>query len=401
MGREWESVASDKGLCQGGVKLIMWYKSTLPLLLLLFISSPTRESVAAKLVVHVRETVQIQLIGFKGLASVPIFKGILPAGQTGEINTEYHGLALLRHPTGHLYPILIGNEPFTLEIGAPAEPPSFMDSDENDYFYSLLAGKETDTDRNSFALLMIRAKQLLESSNSIQTIKDLNDKKEEFHIFVRNHYHSIKYSDMLRQLLGQYFMMHEYVNYHLKGEPVTNIKEKYRQAVLTGVGNWLEILKNNIPEHEVLNYCVSLYYERSMVTLAALIMDRFRSAAFCPGVEEIDLSFPDDLTDMVTNGNGERRLGEFSGERIISFVSDDCPVSLVDTICRARNLADKKIDIPIIVVPLQRLSGSHLGMNRMLSSGNLYFINDENWRKKTLTKKIKLPLLLNFTKSQQ
>ncbi len=135
---------------------------------------------------------------------------------------------------------------------------------------------------------MIQAKQLLESSNSIQTIKELNDRKNEFHGYARRHYQDIKHSDMVRRLLAQYFMMHEYVSYHAKGAPAAEIKKKYQEAVLAGVGSWLEILTPYIPKHEILNYCVSLYYNRSMITLASLIIENFRDVAYCPGVEKDD-----------------------------------------------------------------------------------------------------------------
>ena len=35
-------------------------------------------------------------------------------------------------------------------------------------------------------------------------------------------------------------------------------------------------------------------------------------------------------------------------------------------------------------------------MGRMISNGNLFFINDEKWRKDNLTKKIKLPLFVRL-----
>ena len=243
---------------------------------------------------------------------------------------------------------------------------------------------------------MIRAKQLIESSNSIQTIQQLNERKKEFHGFIRNHYQDLKHSDMIRRLLSQYFMMHEYVSYHVKGAPAADIRKKYRDAVLAGVGSWLKILKNHIPEHEILNYCVSLYYNRSMVTLASLIIENFRDVAYCPGVEKEEFSFPDDLTVADADGNREKRLGEFSGDKIIAFVSDDCPVSMVETISKARDLADRKKDVVVIVAPLQKLSEKHLIMGRMVSNGNMFFINDEKCRKDNPAKNIKLPLFVRI-----
>ena len=45
---------------------------------------------------------------------------------------------------------------------------------------------------------------------------------------------------------------------------------------------------------------------------------------------------------------------------------------------------------------MQKLSSTHLAMARMVSNGNLLFINDEKWRKGTLEKKIKLPLFVRI-----
>ena len=68
---------------------------------------------------------------------------------------------------------------------------------------------------------------------------------------------------------------------------------------------------------------------------------------------------------------------------MIAFVSDDCPVSMVATVIKARQFADQNKGGQLIVAPLQQLSETHLLMNRMVSNGNMLFINDEQWRKKT------------------
>ena len=69
-------------------------------------------------------------------------------------------------------------------------------------------------------------------------------------------------------------------------------------------------------------------------------------------------------------------------------------MSMVETISKVRQLAVKKENIPVIVAPLQKLSSNHLTMARMISNGNMFFINDEKWRKDNLAKKIKLPLFV-------
>ena len=80
--------------------------------------------------------------------------------------------------------------------------------------------------------------------------------------------------------MAQYFMMHEYVDYHGDAALATDIRLQYQKAVFEGVESWIEILNRHIPDHEILNYCVSLYYDRSMVTLASLIIEKYRNAAY-------------------------------------------------------------------------------------------------------------------------
>jgi hypothetical protein len=131
-----------------------------------------------------------------------------------------------------------------------------------------------------------------------------------------------------------------------------------------------------------------------MVTIAALIAENFQSAAYCPGVEKETWSFPKDLLVAEANGHGEKQLGTMKGQKIIAFVSDDCPVSMVATVIKARQLADQNKGVQLIVAPLQQLTETHLLMNKMVSNGNMLFIDDEHWRKKKLAKKIKLPFFV-------
>jgi hypothetical protein len=119
--------------------------------------------------------------------------------------------------------------------------------------------------------------------------------------------------------MAQYFMMQEYVNYHTEGIPASDIKVKYQQAVLDGVGNWLEILSTHIPGYEILNYCVSLYYNRSMVTLASLIIENFRAVAYCPGsgneLEPFQL-----VVKPASSGNVVVEIGDFgSGINVVIY----------------------------------------------------------------------------------
>lgn len=126
--------------------------------------------------------------------------------------------------------------------------------------------------------------------------------------------------------------------------------------------------------------------------LSSLIIDNFRDVVYCPGAENKVFNFPKDIQITDASGNKERRLSELEGNKIIAFVSDDCPVSMVETVIKARKIVEQKEDVTLIVAPLQALSEKHLAMNRMVSGGNMFFINDEIWIKEDLPKKIKLPL---------
>jgi hypothetical protein len=351
---------------------------------------------SGKFVVHSQTDVDIELTGYNGLAETNIFTGDVVPGSGQEINTPYRGLALLGFAGGQRYPVIIGDKSFTLNITGPNEPPSFTYSAENDFLYKKLSGEDPAPGQYDFALLMIQAKDLLKSSSSVRTVEELTTKKEEFHEFVRNNYVSLKHSDMVRRLIAQSFMMHEYVDYHEEGAPATNIRIKYQKEVVNGVGSWLETLKPHLQQQEVLNYIVSLYYNRSMVTLASLIIENFRNVAYCPGDDKKIFSFPADMNIVVAAGDKERKLGDFRGDKIIAFVSEDCPVSMVEAVNKARQLIDQKENVPVIVAPLQKLSKNHLVMASMIRHKNMFFINDEQWRKENLPKKIQLPLFIQI-----
>ncbi|GAB6194352.1 hypothetical protein [Desulfocastanea catecholica] len=375
------------------------YKALLTGLLIFFSLPVTNNSAWAKFAIYSQTALNLELTGYNGLTESSLFKGSISAGGSREIDTPYRGLALLICADGQRYPVIIGNDFFTLKIATPAEPPSFTGSSENEFFYQKLAGGTREGQKSSFAPLMLQAKQLLESSHSIHTIEELTAKKKEFHDFVRDHYDSLQHSDMVRWLIAQYFMMHEYVDYHIADAPATDIKNNYQQAVVEGVGNWLEILKSYIPEHEILNHCVALYYNRSMVTLASLIIEHYRDIAYCPGGEGKTILFPADLRLTDAKGHGETRLSEFNGNKIIAVVSDDCPVSMAETVSKARKLVEQKEDVTLIVAPLQELSEKYFSMNRMVCGGNIFFVNDARWQQGNSVKKMRLPLFQRISSS--
>lgn len=377
----------------------MFFKTLFTGLLIIFSLPVTGEPALAKFAIYSQATVNIELTGYNGLTDSTLFKGVVSAGSSREIDTSYRGLALLICEDGQRYPLIVGDEFFTLNMSNPDEPPSFTDGGENAFFYKELSGGDSEGKQYSFALLMLQAKQLLESSHSIRTIAELSKKRVEYLNFVQAHYQGLEHSDMVGRLIAQYFMMHEYVDYHTDGAPASDIKVKYQQAIFDGVGNWMKILEEHIPEHEMLNYCVSLYYNRSMVTLATLIIEHYKEIAYCPGDEGEAFIFPDDLRITDANGNRETRLNELYGNKTIAFVSDDCPVSMVETISKARQQVEQKESKILIVASMQGMSDKISAMNRMVSGGNIFFVNDVRWQQDNLSKKLRLPLFHQISAS--
>lgn len=346
-------------------------------------------SASASFVIQSQDYTHFVLKGYSGLTETTLFQGELATGVKQNIATTYKGLALLLFEHGQGYPIIIGNQPFLIKISNPDTVPSFTGSEENDHFYAHLRGAEAGSAHYEFALLMINAKQLLDSTGSISTVDELQTMKEKFHAFVRTDYQNLYHSDMLRRLIAQYFMMHEYVDYHIPGAPATDIQVRYQQAVMDGVRNWLDVLKPNIPLHEILNYIVSLYYDRSMVALAFKIIENFREVAHCPGKDKASFTFPPNLALTDTDGN-QKTLLELGGKKTVSFVSDECPVSMVESVIEARRFAQQP-NTTLIVVPLQPLSEYHLAISKMVNGGNMFFVDDEKWRKENVPYNIKLP----------
>jgi hypothetical protein len=370
------------------------------LLLFVFLGMTGTEVALASFIIQSREAVDIEVKGYNGLNEIILFKGRLSAGTKETVDTPYHGLGLLVFEKGQHYPVILGKQSFTLNMNNADKLPVFIGSSENEFFYKLLTDVEPGPVQYDFALLMIEAKELLDSSSSIHTVAELKAMKEKFHTFVRSHYQNLQHSDMLRRLIGQYFMMHEYVDYHIKGAPASDIQVRYKKAVIGGVGNWLEILKTHIPEHEIVNYCVSLYYNRGMVTLASRIIVNFRDVAYCPGDEKVKISFAKNLPMIKGNEKRAQRLDTCKNNKIIAFVSEDCPVSMVETVMKVRQLAAQKKNVTVIVAPLETLSDKHLAMRRMVSSGNMLFIDDDKWRKKNMPEKLKLPQFVHIEKEQ-
>ncbi len=74
--------------------------------------------------------------------------------------------------------------------------------------------------------------------------------------------------------------------------------------VTDGAGRWIAALEGLAAPDAVLNYCAALFYDRSMVTLAAHIMDGYPQYAFCPGT-----AMEQRLPLVIPSGEGEPDTG--------------------------------------------------------------------------------------------
>ena len=366
----------------------------------LFLAAQSGWAEGQKLVIVSEVAVEAELVGFAGFAGKTIMAGKWQPHEKKDIATPYRGLALLRFTGGQVYPVLLGNKSFTMKIISPSRPPVFTGSAENDLFYKALLRGAPIADQYPFARLMIEAKQLLDASSSLKSVAELTAMKQKYENFVGRNYQSLQHSDMLQRLMAQYFMMHEYVKYHVKGEPVSAIKKKYQQEVLGGVGRWLALLEPHMPRWRILNHCLSLYYQRGMVSMAALIADNFTDFAFCPGTTGGRFSFPADLAVLAGDGSSGLSLGKLSGNKTMAFVSTECPVSMVMAVVKARQARQRKGE-GLVVVPLEKLNKKHLAMSRMVRGREIYFLNDEKWRQNSLGKTMRLPEFIMIPAGRQ
>ncbi len=164
--------------------MVKFDKTFLILLLMSYSIFPGIEVRANELVIKTKAAIDIEFKGYSGLTEKSLFVGSFPAGEH-KIDIPYQGFALLCFKQGQSHPVIIGEKTSTMQIENPAQLPQFIGSEENQFFYELLkSGEVPETTKYPFARLMMQAKQLLESSQSIRTLNELTARKKEFHDFV-------------------------------------------------------------------------------------------------------------------------------------------------------------------------------------------------------------------------
>lgn len=333
---------------------------------------------ASALTLQAIREITVQVRAFDGLTTTNLYNGKIEPGKDVHITALYQGLALISFPGGQSYPLIIGPAKSSVIIDAANNIPNFSNSPENVVFYKSLQSDEPIPATYPFITLMLEAKRLLESSSSIKTMQELKAKRAAFYQFVAANYAVLRYSDMVARLVAQSFMMHENVSYQEKGGTPQDILVKYYAAVIACAKGWLDTLAPHMPRHQVMNHLVSLYYERSMVAMAARLLNAFEKDAICPKVENCAIcgTLPEDT--VVLSGRLTQRIKDIDGRKDIIFVSESCPVSMTKAVVAARE-ADGN-DLTIIVAPLEPLSEKHRAMNGLLSGKKLLFVDDEKWQ---------------------
>jgi hypothetical protein len=110
--------------------------------------------------------------------------------------------------------------------------------------------------------------------------------------------------------------------------------------------------------------------------------------AICGETIQKDISIDSSILELNISDSEKKNTFQIKAlpfKKVLSFVSDTCIFSKVETIMLARQLLDMNVDVLPLVVPLEPLSESLLLMDRMFT-GELYFaqVNDrtiENFSK--------------------
>jgi hypothetical protein len=398
------------------------------LLCLIFIGSNSLK--AGSLIISSEEDTQFELIGFGGFGSFVLAQIEMKSGQEEVLALDYHGLALLVYETGRRYPIVLDGQNCAISLERGSGVPIFTDSGGNKFLYHFLgssmqyhtqlrmleetSGELGETDDFSSDILMeskringsldslyatlpndqfplastlLSARLLMESTYSISTIDDLNDRKAVILDFINKNYSSLQHSDMLQELGRQFMMMNEYVG---RG------KVQLKKDIIQDVANWVEVLDGRIDAAEVVDFFVATYYNRSMVTQASEIVHAF-DCVMLSLPEEIMLpkigdTIPDfDIAD--NDGILTENLNSWDLPKILAFVSPEKKASLAETVILLRMISADKLFLPVIAIPVESLSDEIISMSN-LTTAYLFFARDSKWTDNHFGRPIAMPLFL-------
>ncbi|MBN2543885.1 hypothetical protein JXI42_13590 [bacterium] len=407
------------------------------ILILAFLNTCNLEG--STLIFQSGRSLPLKLEGYDNFESFTIIDTSIDSGSSIKLTTDYDGFAIIKFFNSVQYPLIISQDTLSTYLHDPGEAPTVQNSPENEFMYGWLStyvqsrsnlftleqelstidSLEPEYDQKEaeiritqgqlekqeellsasgfqYAKPLLQARLLNESTYGIKTLDELNEKREAFEHFVNNNYDILQHSDMLMELIKQYFMMHEYVSYLEEGsEDIKGSKKLQYEYILSGVDDWVELLKGRIESREVVEFCAGLYYARSMVTQASRIFDHYRDEFLLndTGVKkylfERNEQFPD-LAYVDAEMESRVKLAQLKGEKIIAVISGSSLFSKVETIILARTLEENSNNVPIIFIPVEKLSNDHLLLDKMFA-GDLYFIHDEAWQKEYINKDTLVP----------
>lgn len=381
------------------------------------------------IIINSKENVDIELIGFNQFENFTIEKVKVDVDKPTILETEYKGFALLVYNGGQRYPLIIGKNDLKIKLTSPNIPPKFEDNKEMDFFYDYLSNyrqqqhetmllnetiknlgegdplvKELDAQKakveeDQLALIktldkvkyptvvtVLKAKLLMESTYSIQTIEELDDRKDKMIQYVLKNYKVLQHSDMLLEILKQYYMMNEYVY---------NSNVTFEETIVKDANRWMNSLKKRISEREVLASIIQVFYNRGMISYASEIIKNNLGLVNGKSAEEIEIDLSD-ISDYVlewSKGNNKRKMKDINYIKLISVVSDEDVFSKVETIKLQGYLNDKKSNINLITLPENKLNEGILGMNNLVQ-GEINYIANKGYAADKMGSNISVPFFI-------
>jgi len=311
----------------------------------------------------------------------------------GVLKHNYIGFALITVAGTRQYPIIINKGYTTIELIPGSKTPKFGNCKDNAFLYRTLIAKEelmrkrmtidealesfddNDPFRKSLiaekeklstkeislnknikdssvfyvSALLMQAKELMETTYGIKTEAELKDRKNAFLTFINKNIKTLRYSDMIQQLAGQYVMMNEYV--------IIGQNNHYNQ-VLVDVEDWIKKFGKSIGSKQIAEHFMNIYAGRSMYGVAGRIAERFHKETACK-INTKTFELKGDKKSIIIEaeiknskaGDNTIKLKNIPSQyKILIYHSNKCSASYVQNIMLSRYTREKMIQVPVITV---------------------------------------------------
>jgi hypothetical protein len=327
----------------------------------------------------------VKLTGFDGFRADTLSSLILDQSGFGAATIPYRGFILLVMEDGRIFPLILDKKKTKIFLNSYSEVPQFAGDEENTFLYTVLtsnqqfAGKkmviaegsrffqtndpfrpvldgEMDSlvarkerleksiwaRKEGMAGLLIQGKSLIESTSEITTREQLDDQKTKILKFIQSHQEDLRHTDMLRQLAYQYEMMNEYIRWG---------KYPYEVVMVNDVGTWIDSLGKQLGSHQIVNYFLQFYLDRSMVSMAIRIAEKYESYSLCPALNEGEADSLSDMEIKISDTrSGIGNLKKMSFLKILFFYNSGCPACIAEQISLMRTLKQEKAPVPAITL---------------------------------------------------